>query len=120
MSPGSAHESLAIDDELYADRLEVEIAPARLRHAVNERPVRHEVGDPVEQRRVRITSKPRIDDLDCRQRRDGGRDFAAIVFALARGQIAVEPEGNFRFDPEQWDDCRRYSVAAAIRPRAEE
>src|SRR5207245_3217449 len=94
MAPGWAYKRMAVDSQFHIDRLEIELAPSRLHRAVNERPVRHEVSNAIEQRRVRITSKPRVDDLDRRQRRDDGRDFGVIVSLIARRQIAVESDGN--------------------------
>ena len=51
------HDAVAVDNQFDVERLEVDVAPAFLRLTVDKRAVGHAVGDPVEQRRIRIASE---------------------------------------------------------------
>jgi hypothetical protein len=53
----AVHDAVVVDDQFHFERLEVEVAPALLRLTVDKRAVGHAVGDPVEQRRIRIASE---------------------------------------------------------------
>ena len=95
MAARAPHQLLAVDFEPRLDLLQVELPPARLRRPLHERAVGHAVGDALDQRRALVVPEARVDDLDGRKSRDGGRDVIVRVRAVARREVAVEAKGDF-------------------------
>ena len=87
---------------------------------MHERAVGHAVGDPVEQRRARITAKTRVDDLDGGQRRHGIGHFLVRVRASAGRHVALETERDLGFDAQQRHGARGYTSTRFVHPRAQQ